>query len=153
MGKHLFDLRESPLSLDEALAAVRHSSAGAVDVFLGVVRDVSAGRTVTRLDYQAYAPMARATLLRIGEEIAQETPGVHLCALHRVGSLVVGDVAVICAASAMHRAEAFSACRLLIERIKAEVPVWKRELGADGSSWVGWVDARCADPSHAHSGT
>ena len=66
------------------------------------------------------------------------------CAVqHRLGSLVVGDAAVVCVASAPHRAEAFAACRALINRIKARVPIWKREHGPDGAAWVGWVDARC----------
>jgi molybdopterin synthase catalytic subunit len=64
--------------------------------------------------------------------------------IHRVGTLVVGDIAVVCAASAPHRGEAFEACRALIEGIKSRVPIWKREWGPDGAAWVGWVDARCA---------
>src|SRR5690606_8326494 len=77
-------------------------------------------------------------------------PGVRLAALHRVGSLSIGDAAVICVAAAAHRGEAFVACRLLLDRIKEDVPVWKREHGPDGPYWVGWHDARCKADHGAH---
>jgi molybdopterin synthase catalytic subunit len=148
------ELRRAPLSVAEVMDAVAHAGAGAIDVFVGVVRDTSDGRAVTRLDYEAYATMAEAEMLRIAEEIERETGGVRVAVLHRVGSLSVGEAAVVCAASAPHRAEAFAACRALIDRIKARVPIWKREHGPDGSAWVGWVDARCGEghdhAAHAH---
>jgi molybdopterin synthase catalytic subunit len=88
---------------------------------------------------------------RIGEELSKALPGVRLAALHRVGALSVGDLAVVCAASAPHRAEAFLACRRLIDEIKARVPIWKREWGPDGPYWINWIDARCApDEHHEH---
>jgi molybdopterin synthase catalytic subunit len=148
----LVDLRDTPLSVDEALAHVSRPGAGGVAVFLGVVRDENDGRPVTRLEYSAYASMARAEMLRIAERIEREIVGARVCAIHRLGDLGVGDLAIVCAASAPHRGEAFQACRLLIDRIKANVPIWKREHGPDGTSWVGWVDARCTDPSHEHGG-
>lgn len=142
-------IREEVLSIDEALDHVRHASAGGVDLFLGIVRDRSEGRDVTRLEYSAYASMALREMQAIADEVEQEFD-VRACALHRVGSLSVGDVAVICVASAVHRDEAFRACRALIDRIKERVPIWKRELGPDGAAWVGWEDARChAHPPHA----
>jgi molybdopterin synthase catalytic subunit len=148
------ELRRTPLGVEEVVAAVLHPGAGAVDVFIGVVRDRSDGRAVTRLDYEAYATMAEAEMVRIGEEVEGETPGIRLAVQHRVGSLAVGDSAIVCAASAPHRAEAFLACRALVDRIKARVPIWKREHGPDGSAWVGWVDARCGEghdhEAHAH---
>lgn len=144
------DLRESALSLDEAVAAVAHAGAGGIATFVGVVRDVNEGRAVTRLEYSAYASMAMREMESIAREIEAEIPGVRVCALHRTGSLGVGDVAVVCAASAPHRGEAFRACRLLIDRIKERVPVWKREHGPDGAEWVGWVDARCTAEGHRH---
>lgn len=134
--------------LDEVTSAVAHAGAGAIDVFVGVVRETSDGRFVSRLEYQAYASMAEAEMARIGAEIEREIDGTRVAVLHRVGSLGVGEVAVVCAASAPHRAEAFAACRALIDRIKARVPIWKREHGPDGSAWVGWVDARCGDVPH-----
>jgi molybdopterin synthase catalytic subunit len=137
------------LSVDAALAMVAHEGAGAVAVFLGTVRAESEGRPVTRLEYEAYPSMACVEMERIRAEIEAEIGGVRLAALHRVGSLAVGEVAVVCAASAPHRSEAFLACRLMIDRLKERVPIWKREHGPDGPYWVGWEDARCA-PHHDH---
>jgi len=139
----LLDIRQAPIASDEAVAHVSHARAGAVTSFLGIVREQNEGRAVVKLEYQAYLPMARAELARIAGEIEGEIAGVKLAALHRVGALAVGDIAVVCAASAPHRDEAFRACRLLIDRIKERVPIWKREYGPEGAWWVGWVDARC----------
>jgi molybdopterin synthase catalytic subunit len=144
------------LSADEAIASVAHSEAGGLCLFLGVVRESNEGRRVIRLEYEAYAAMAEAEMTRIVVELECENPGVRLAVQHRVGALAVGETAVVCAASAVHRDEAFHACRLLIDRIKARVPIWKRELGPDGACWVGWQDARCvhgaslATPSGGH---
>ena len=143
------DLRDAPLSLDEALAQVRRPGAGGIAVFLGVVRDENVGRAVTRLEYSAYHSMAKREMDRIAEEIEKEIEGAHVCAIHRLGSLDVGDAAIVCVASAPHRGEAFKACRELIDRIKSRVPIWKREFGPDGAAWVGWEDARC-EPDHHH---
>jgi molybdopterin synthase catalytic subunit len=149
----LFEIRDSELSVAEVVAAVTRPEAGGIAVFVGTVRCENAGLPVTRLEYQAYASMAAKEMARIGQEIALEIADVRLAVLHRVGSLVVGDAAVVCAASTPHRAEAFQACRLLIDRIKARVPIWKREHGPSGPYWVGWEDARCepgADHGHGH---
>ena len=145
----LFELRDAPLSLDECFAAVLRPETGGVCLFVGTVRNHNLGKPVTALEYQAYAPMAEKELGALGDEIEREQPGVALACLHRVGRLEVGDIAVICAASAAHRGEAFAACQALIDRLKARVPIWKREHGADGAAWVGWVDARCS-PDHGH---
>ena len=142
-GDVFVDLRDTPLSVDEAIARVQHPSAGAICVFLGTVRDHNEGRAVVRLEYEAYAAMAGAEMRRIADEIAAEIAGVRLAVVHRTGALSVGDVAVVCAASAPHRDEAYRACRALIDRVKARVPIWKREHGPDGAYWVGWSDARC----------
>ena len=146
------DVRETALSLDEVVAAVRHDAAGAIATFAGLVRDHNDGLPVVKLEYEAYASMAVAELARIADEITREIPGVRLAAVHRVGALVVGDVAIVCAASAPHRAEAFAACRALVDRIKARVPIWKREHGPDGAYWVGWHDARCTAETHHDHG-
>jgi molybdopterin synthase catalytic subunit len=144
-------IRASELSLDELLREVAHPGAGAIATFLGVVRNVNEGRPVTLLEYQAYVTMAEAELDRIVREIEREVPQARVATTHRVGTLAVGDVAVACAASAPHRSEAFRACRLLIDRLKARLPIWKREHGPDGPYWVGWEDARCAnDAEHEH---
>lgn len=131
-------LREEPLSLDEALAAVRHPRAGAVAIFVGTVREHDGGREgVTALDYTAH-PSAADRLAEVAESLVggEQIHGVY--AVHRTGDLQVGDLAVVCAVAAEHRAEAFAAARSLIERLKAEVPVWKRQEFAEGEhTWVG----------------
>jgi molybdopterin synthase catalytic subunit len=141
----LVALRDAPLSVDEALAHVGHAGAGALCLFLGIVRDENEGRAVVRLEYEAYAPMALAEMRRIAEELEAEVSSVRLAVLHRTGALAIGETAVICAASAPHRDEAYRACRALIDRVKARVPIWKREYGPEGAHWVGWQDARCDD--------
>jgi molybdopterin synthase catalytic subunit len=147
----LFEIRESELSVLELLQAVTRPEAGGVAVFVGTVRSENAGQPVTLLEYQAYASMAAKEMARIADEIATELGDVRLAAVHRVGSLRAGEAAVVCAASTAHRAEAFHACRLFIDRIKARVPIWKREHGPSGPYWVGWEDARC-EPGSDHSG-
>ncbi len=146
----LVAVREAPPSIDEAVASVEHAGAGAICVFVGAVRDHSEGRAVVKLEYQAYASMAEAEMKRIVDEIGAEIPGTRLAVVHRTGMLSVGEVAVVCAASAPHRAEAHRACRALIDRVKARAPIWKREYGPDGAHWVGWHDARCTG---SHSST
>lgn len=142
-------LSGEPLVLERAMQAVSHAGAGAIATFVGTVRDVNAGQPVTLLEYEAYPSLACAEMGRILAEIAVELPGVRVAVHHRVGALRVGEAAVVCAASAPHRDEAFAACRLVIDRVKARVPIWKREHGPSGPYWVGWEDARC-EPGHEH---
>ena len=142
-------VRPDALSVDQAIAMVADPGAGGIAVFLGVVRDTNDGRAVTQLEYEAYGSMAIAEMERIRLAIESEIAGARVAAVHRVGALAVGEIAVVCAASAPHRAEAFRACRLMIDRLKERVPIWKREHGPDGPYWVGWEDARCA-PDHHH---
>ena len=147
----LFRIRAEPLRIEECVEAVGHPAAGGIDVFIGKVRNHSDGQAVTVLEYEAYASMAEKEMQRIGAEIHAKVPGVRLAVQHRVGRLEVGDIAVVCAASAPHRDEAFRACRLLIDEIKARVPIWKREHGSTGTSWVGWQDARTGGTSGSGS--
>jgi len=134
---------DGELSLDRAMRAVRHAGAGAVVTFVGTVRDVNEGHQVTLLEYEAYVSMACAEMARIRDELEREIAGVRVAIHHRIGALRVGELAVVCAASAPHRGEAFEACRRAIDQVKARVPIWKREHGPDGPYWVGWEDARC----------
>jgi molybdopterin synthase catalytic subunit len=132
----LLDIRDAALSVDECHAAVADSSAGGVALFAGVVRDDDGGRRVAGLAYSAH-PSALEQLRRIAEEVAAATPVVALAAVHRVGELEVGDLAVVVAVSAVHRGEAFVACRQLIDRLKHEVAIWKHQTFTDGTSeWV-----------------
>ena len=130
-------LSDAPLSLDRCVAAVSSPETGGIVTFTGAVRRHSRGVTVERLEYEAYAPMAIREMDAIATEIEHELPGVRLAVEHRVGALAIGDVAVVIAAAAPHRAEAFTACRAMIDRLKDRVPIWKKEFGDDGSEWLG----------------
>jgi len=143
-----FEIRSEALDVGAVLRAVEHAGAGGTAIFVGSVRDENEGRRVTLLEYEAYPSMAEKEMQAIAAEIASEIPGVRLAVQHRVGPLDVGALAVVCAASAAHRGEAFEACRRLIDRIKERVPIWKREHGPDGPYWVGWEDARCRGHQH-----
>ncbi|MGW4226439.1 molybdenum cofactor biosynthesis protein MoaE [Streptomyces bauhiniae] len=133
----LLGLRDTPLSLDEVYGAVGDDAAGGTALFVGTVRDHDGGKSVSSLEYSAH-PSAEAELRRVAEEIAAEFPVRALAAVHRTGLLAIGDVAVITAVSCPHRAEAFAACRKLIDTLKHEVPVWKRQIFTDGATeWVG----------------
>lgn len=131
------EIDDSTLSLDAHVAAVTQAGYGAIATFVGQVRDhdPSVDGTVTHLEYSAH-PNARAVLARIAADVCP--PETTVAVTHRVGLLGVGDAAIIAAAASPHRAEAFDTCRELVERVKAELPVWKREILADGShTWVG----------------
>lgn len=130
-------VQDAPLSVDEVMAAVRHDRAGAVALFVGQVRDHDGGRGVVALDYSAH-PSADSVAATIAARYAA-LPGIERVALiHRVGSLVVGDLAIVAAVSAAHRAEAFQACADLVEEVKASLPIWKHQHFADGTQeWVG----------------
>jgi molybdopterin synthase catalytic subunit len=133
----LFRVVDEPLSLAAVVEAVSRVSQGGVVTFTGVVRDHSKGKRVTRLDYEAYAPMAERKLADIAREAREQWPGAEVAVMHRVGTLVPGDLAVVIAASAPHRREAFRACEHVIERLKQDVPIWKKEYAEDGEVWVG----------------
>jgi molybdopterin synthase catalytic subunit len=133
----LVDIRDVPLSVDEVLAAVDDPGSGGTCVFVGTVRDVDHERAVKALAYSAH-PSAVQRLRNVMAEVAARHPVRALAAVHRVGDLAVGDLAVVAAASAPHRGEAFDACRDLIDTLKQTVPIWKHQEFGDGSQeWVG----------------
>jgi molybdopterin synthase catalytic subunit len=134
----MYRVTEEPLSADAVARAVTVPEAGGVAVFLGVVRDNTAGRRVVALEYEAHVPMAEAKLKEIGEGVYRQWPGVRQVAIvHRLGRLAVGEASVAISVSAAHRAEAFEACQHAIDTLKRIVPIWKREIFEDGSVWVG----------------
>ncbi|WP_313566922.1 molybdenum cofactor biosynthesis protein MoaE [Mobilicoccus sp.] len=136
-GGALVDVRDTPLSVDEVLAAVAHPRVGGVVTFIGVVRDHDGGKGVDGLDYSAH-PSAVAQLETLVEATLAREGVVTAAALHRTGHLEVGDRAVVLAVGAEHRGEAFEACRALIDDLKAQVPIWKHQRFDDGSDeWVG----------------
>lgn len=133
----LLAVRDTALSVDEVLAAVSDDAVGGAVVFVGSVRDVDAGRDVVSLDYTAH-PTALTQLAAVTDAVARDFPGVRLAAVHRVGQLQVGDLAVVVAAGSAHRDEAFAAARRLIDDLKSTVPIWKHQVFADGTQeWVG----------------
>ena len=130
-------LTGSPIDLPALLLESRPSD-GALCLFLGVVRNENDGLPTTSIQYEAYGPMAEAEMARIADALARDFPTVRIRMQHRVGLLSVGEASVAIAAVSPHRAEAFAACRAAIDRVKATVPIWKKEFHPDGSS--GWVD-------------
>ncbi|MBT8492759.1 MAG: molybdopterin converting factor subunit 1 [Deltaproteobacteria bacterium] len=134
--RHVRVLAE-PLSLDRVVAAVRSKGTGGLVTFTGTVRDHSQGRAVERLEYEAYEPMAMKVISAVMGEIEAEIPGIRLAVEHRVGKLQIGDLAVVIACGAAHRAQAFQGCRAMIDRLKDRAPIWKKEIGPDGDEWVG----------------
>ena len=134
----LVDVRDTVLSVDEVLAAVSDAGAGGIALFVGTVRSEDHGRDVTGLGYSAH-PSVVDELRAVAEEVAAGHPEVRaLAAMHRVGDLGVGDLAVVVGAACPHRGDAFVACRALIDELKARVPIWKHQRFADGDEeWVG----------------
>jgi len=133
----LIAIRESELSVDEVRAAVADPGAGGIALFAGTVRDTDHDQGVTGLSYTAH-PSAEAELRRVAGEIADKFGVVAVAAVHRVGDLGLGDLAVVVGVSCPHRAEAFDACRALIDELKASVPIWKHQRFTDGTTeWVG----------------
>ncbi|HSD90801.1 MAG TPA: molybdopterin converting factor subunit 1 [Kofleriaceae bacterium] len=130
-------LSDQPLSLDRCIAAVSGAGMGGIVTFTGMVRLHSHGTTIDHLEYEAYAPMAVKVMTQLCDEIEAEIDGVRIAVEHRVGNLAIGDIAVVIAAAAPHRAEAFTACRAMIDRLKDRVPIWKKEIGTGGEEWVG----------------
>jgi molybdopterin synthase catalytic subunit len=133
----LTGVRETPIGADEVLAAVADPAAGGSCVFVGTVRDLDGGRSVTGLTYSAH-PSASARLLAVCQEVADRHEIVAVAAVHRIGALAITDTAVAVAASAAHREQAFAAARDLIDTLKSTVPIWKQQGFADGhDEWVG----------------
>jgi molybdopterin synthase catalytic subunit len=130
-------LADHVISLDRCLAAVTGPGMGGIVTFTGIVRGTSHGAAIDHLEYEAYAAMAVRVMTELCDEIEREIAGARLAVEHRVGHLAVGDVAVVIAAAAPHRAEAFAACRAMIDRLKDRVPIWKKEVSVDGAEWVG----------------
>lgn len=131
------ELTDRTLSLDRCINAVRGDGMGGIATFTGMVRLHSHGTLIDHLEYEAYAPMALKVMSALCEEIEAEIPGTRVAVEHRVGHLQIGDIAVVIAAAAPHRAEAFAACRAMIDRLKDRVPIWKKEISVDGAEWVG----------------
>ncbi|MCK6256719.1 molybdenum cofactor biosynthesis protein MoaE [Fictibacillus sp. KIGAM418] len=132
-----FEIVTGPILVQDIIDKVIRAEAGAVNTFIGTVRELTKGKRTVFLKYEAYIPMAERQLAKIGDEISARWPGSRTAISHRIGSLDISDIAVVIAVSTPHRAEAFDACRYAIERIKEIVPIWKKEHWDNGEMWVG----------------
>lgn len=149
----LLSIGVAPLSLETLVTLVADrghdtGSDGAVATFLGLVRNHNAGRRVQYLEYEAFEPLALRAFELISEEVTRHWPGVRLALHHRIGRIEIGDASVAIAAASPHRANAFSACRYAIERVKQIAPIWKREFFEGGDVWI---EGATADPDDAQA--
>jgi len=129
-------LTDGPIDPRAVEAAVAGADAGAICTFLGVVRDNNRGRAVRHLEYEAFPEMAVPALQRIIGEVAARWPGARAAIVHRTGRLDIGEASVVIAVASPHRAAAFEACHYAIDTLKTTVPIWKKEVWADGSAWI-----------------
>lgn len=128
---------DQPLDLNSLIELVADQSAGAIASFLGVVRDHDGGKAVDHLVYETH-PDVNRIMAEVAEQVAERHPEVRMAVVHRVGKLEIGDAAVAAAAASAHRTEAFAAVAELVENLKHQVPIWKHQVFADGSTeWVG----------------
>ena len=139
-----YDVTTEPLDARELEAVVNNPGAGAICTFTGIVRDNSEGRSVTHLEYEAYAEMAVPQMKKIGEEIRERWPEARVAMAHRTGHLEIGEISVVVSVSCPHRNEAFEACRWGIDRLKESVPIWKKEHAVDGTFWIEGKEAKPA---------
>ena len=129
-------LTDEKLQVTEVLAAVQSDRAGAVDMFIGTVRNHTQDRSVVRLDYEAYDAMAVKEMEKLATQVGDRWPIEKIAIHHRKGTLEIGDIAVIIAVATPHRQEAFEACKFTIDTLKQTVPIWKKEIFDDGEVWV-----------------
>jgi len=132
-----FRLSESPLSLEAVVAEVADEHAGAIATFVGTTRIESRGRTVTSLEYEAYAGMAEDVMAEIADELARRYDLCGIAIHHRVGRVGIGEPSVVIAVSAPHRGDALAACKDAIDTLKETVPLWKKEVYEGGEEWIG----------------
>ena len=133
----MFKITSDEIELGDVIRAVEAGDAGAIVHFLGVVRNNTEGREVSYLEYEAYPPMAEKKMAEIAEEIHEKWGLDRIAMIHRVGRLGIGEVSVAVAVASPHRKEAFEACHYAMNRLKQIVPIWKREVWADGEEeWV-----------------
>src|SRR5579863_9576526 len=144
----LLAIGPAPLDLNTVIAAlgICDGTDGAIVTFVGLVRNHNAGRHVQYLEYEAYDPLALNTFARITNEVQAQWPGARVVLHHRTGRLAIGEASVAIAVASPHRAEAYAACRYVIERVKQIAPIWKREFFEGGDLWI---EGATADPEDA----
>ena len=139
-------LTREPLDPEAITATVRDDANGGVVTFLGTTRNETDGRRVLYLEYEAYEGMAEKMLARIAEEIHERWGTRHVSIAHRFGRQEIGEVSLVVAVASPHRVEAFAACQYVVDRIKQDVPIWKKEVLEDGEVWVGIEGEHRASP-------
>jgi molybdopterin synthase catalytic subunit len=132
----LIHISQTPLLVEEVTELVRSESCGAINVFVGTVRNQTKGKEVLRLEFEAYESMALREMAKIAARAAEKWPVEAMAIHHRTGVLGIGEIAVIIAVSTPHRKASFEACEFAIDTLKETVPIWKREVFFDGESWV-----------------
>ncbi len=146
MAKHFYITKE-PIDINSVVEKVIHPHAGAINTFIGTVREMTNGKRTLFLEYDAYIPMAEKKLEQIGSEINNRWKETRVSIVHRIGRLEISDFAVVIAVSTPHRADSYEASRYAIERIKEIVPIWKKEHWEDGEEWIGDQLEKTAYPS------
>jgi molybdopterin synthase catalytic subunit len=144
----LLDIGPAPLALEGLVSAVAQGSTGAIVTFLGLARNHNQGRRVHYLEYEAFAPLALKAFARIAEEVQGRWPGVGMALHHRIGRVDIGEASVAIAVASPHRADAYAACRYVIERVKQIAPIWKREYFDGGDVWI---EGATANPDDAQA--
>ncbi len=129
-------ITDRPIDTDLVISLVALPSQGGLNVFIGNVRDQTKGKAVLRLEYEAYVPMALSEMNKIAQTTKEQWPQAEIAIYHRVGTLKIGEAAVVIAVSTPHRAQAFAACQFAIDTLKVSVPIWKKEVFEDGEVWV-----------------
>ncbi|WP_216831301.1 molybdenum cofactor biosynthesis protein MoaE [Alkalihalobacterium elongatum] len=137
MSEQLFEIIKEPISIETIVNKVVDRNAGAINTFIGTVREMTGEKKTVYLRYDAYETMAVKKLAQIGDEIQEKWPQAKVAITHRIGDLEITDIAVVIAVSTPHRADSYEASRYAIERIKEIVPIWKKEHWEDGQEWVG----------------
>ncbi|QKZ12370.1 molybdenum cofactor biosynthesis protein MoaE [Spirosoma sp. KUDC1026] len=132
----MIELVSDPIDVSAALTYLHTGEAGAVDLFLGVVRNKTQERSVDRLEYESYDRMAVSEMQKIADQAQEKWPILKYVIVHRKGTLQIGEMAVLIGVATAHRADAFEACRYIIDTIKQTVPIWKKEVFTDGEVWV-----------------
>jgi molybdopterin synthase catalytic subunit len=150
----LFEVTPDPISADDVIARLADPAVGAIATFVGVVRGETDGRETLHLEYEAYPDMAEAILAQIGDEIGERWPSIREVAIvHRVGRLEIGEVATVIAISAAHRPDVFDALHYGIDRLKEIVPIWKKEVWADGEQWKSETSPQTTKPNRTRTNT
>lgn len=132
----MIEITEQPIEVQKIIDAASLKEAGAINTFIGTVRNHTSGKKVTRLEYEAYEPMAASEIRKIIDDACKKWNLTGWAVSHRVGTLLPGETAVVVAVSTPHRKESFAACQFIIDSLKQTVPIWKKEFFEDGDQWV-----------------